>query len=115
MHVYESALRLSLADGLNWVMLLLPLRSTIRLEVFKVTNPHGIRPPPGLVPRPRWNWTTEMKTLTGSGRPRNPDDPLDPNFNPNEEPSYPEAEPNGVPLPDQPLEVPPPIVPPTLF
>ena len=38
-----------------------------------------------------------MKTLTGSGRPRNPDDPLDPNFNPNEEPSYPEAEPDDEP------------------
>ena len=111
MHVYESALRLSLADGLNWVMLLPPAKH----HIFKVTNPHGIRPPPGLVPRPRWNWTTEMKTLTGSGRPRNPDDPLDPNFNPNEEPSYPEAEPDDEPLPDQPLEVPPPITPLTMF
>ena len=51
-----------------------------------------------------------MKTLTGSGRPRNPDDPLDPAFNPNEEPSYPEGEPE----PEQPLEVPPPITPPTM-
>ena len=100
MHIYES----TLAERSNWVMLLLPPAK--QLEFFKATNPHGIGP---------WNWTTEMKTLTGSGRPRNPDDPLDPNFNPNEEPSYPEAEPNGVPLPDQPLEVPPPIVPPTLF
>ena len=55
-----------------------------------------------------------MKTLAGSGRPRNPDDPLDPDFNPNEEPSYPEPEPDDAPLPDQPLEVPPPITPPTI-
>ena len=56
-----------------------------------------------------------MKTLTGSGRLRNPDDLLDPNFNPNEEPSYREAEPDDEPLPDRPLEVPPPITPLTMF
>jgi hypothetical protein len=56
-----------------------------------------------------------MKTLARSGRPRNPDDPLDPVFNPNEEPSYPEAEPDGVPLPDQPLRGPPAITPLTMF
>ena len=55
-----------------------------------------------------------MKTLAGSDRPRNPDDPLDPAFNPNEEPSYPGAEPEGVPLPDQPLRVPPGITPLTM-
>ena len=56
-----------------------------------------------------------MKMLACSGRPQNPDDPLDPAFNPNEEPSYPEAEPEGVPLPDQPFGVPPGMTPLTMF
>jgi hypothetical protein len=56
-----------------------------------------------------------MKTLAASGRPPNPDDPLDPTFNPDEEPSYPEAEPENVPLPDQPLYVPPAITPMTMY
>lgn len=56
-----------------------------------------------------------MKTFTGPGRPLNPDDPLDPTFNPDEEPSYPEADPEDVPMPDQPLYVPPAITPMTMY
>ncbi len=53
----------------------------------------------------------KMKMFAGPGRPLNPDDPLDPTFNPDEEPSYPEADPEEAPMPDQPLYVPPAIAP----
>lgn len=55
-----------------------------------------------------------MKTPENIGRPPNRDDPLDPSFNPDEEPSYPESEPENVPLPDQPLPGPPAIAPITM-
>ncbi len=54
-----------------------------------------------------------MKTLA-VGRPRNPDDPLDPSFNPDAEPSYPESEPEDDPMPGQPLPGPPGITPITM-
>jgi hypothetical protein len=56
-----------------------------------------------------------MKILTASARPRNPDDPLDPAFNPDEKPSIPELEPDDAPFPDQPPEVPPASTPLTMF
>lgn len=57
----------------------------------------------------------KMKTLADFGRPPNPNDPLDPSFNPDEEPAYPESEPEDVPLPDQRLSDPPGITPITMY